>query len=92
MHTPRTAACLQDGWLDTGDNGYFDEQGYLHFFDRTKDIIKRSGENIAASEVERVLNEHPDVLESAVDSGMGSPSGTVTFGMRGQAAPVARRS
>ena len=61
-----TAACLQDGWLDTGDNGYFDEQGYLYFFDRTKDIIKRSGENIAASEVERVLNEHPEVVESAV--------------------------
>jgi len=61
-----TAACMQDGWLDTGDNGYFDEQGYLYFFDRTKDIIKRAGENIAASEVERVLNEHPGILESAV--------------------------
>ncbi len=61
-----TAMVLRDGWLDTGDNGCFDEDGYLHFFDRSKDIIKRAGENIAASEVERVLNEHPAVAESAV--------------------------
>ncbi|WP_221794134.1 class I adenylate-forming enzyme family protein [Aquisediminimonas sediminicola] len=61
-----TAEALRDGWLDTGDNGCFDADGYLHFLDRTKDIIKRAGENIAASEVERVLNEHPMVAESAV--------------------------
>ena len=61
-----TAACMINGWFDTGDNGYFDRDGYLHFFDRSKDVIKRAGENIAASEVERVLNEHPAVAESAV--------------------------
>lgn len=61
-----TAKALKDGWLDTGDNGYFDADGFLHFFDRGKDIIKRAGENIAASEVERALNEHPAVMESAV--------------------------
>ena len=61
-----TAACMRDGWFLTGDNGRFDEDGYLHFFDRSKDVIKRAGENIAASEVERVLNDHPAVLESAV--------------------------
>jgi crotonobetaine/carnitine-CoA ligase len=61
-----TAACLRDGWLDTGDNGSMDEDGYLHFFDRSKDVIKRAGENIAATEVERVLDEHPKILESAV--------------------------
>ena len=59
-------ACMQDGWLVTGDNGWFDEDGYLHFLDRSKDVIKRAGENIAAGEVERVLAEHPAVAECAV--------------------------
>jgi crotonobetaine/carnitine-CoA ligase len=61
-----TNACFRDGWFFTGDNGSFDEDGYLHFLDRSKDVIKRAGENIAAGEVERVLNEHPAVAESAV--------------------------
>jgi carnitine-CoA ligase len=61
-----TAACLVDGWFDTGDNGSIDEDGYFYFFDRSKDVIKRAGENVAATEVERVLNEHPKILESAV--------------------------
>ena len=61
-----TDACMRDGWLDTGDNGSVDCDGYFHFFDRSKDVIKRAGENIAASEVERVLNEHPKIFESAV--------------------------
>jgi crotonobetaine/carnitine-CoA ligase len=61
-----TEACMIDGWLDTGDNGFIDEDGYFHFFDRSKDVIKRAGENIAATEVERVLNEHPKIAEAAV--------------------------
>lgn len=61
-----TRAAMQDGWLITGDNGWFDEDGYLHFLDRSKDIIKRAGENIAAGEVERVLSDHPAVAECAV--------------------------
>lgn len=61
-----TQACMRDGWFFTGDNGWFDEDGYLYFVDRSKDVIKRAGENIAAGEVERVLNEHPSVAESAV--------------------------
>ena len=63
-----TDACMRDGWFDTGDNGSIDSDGYIHFFDRSKDVIKRAGENIAATEVERVLNEHPKILESAVIS------------------------
>lgn len=59
-------ACMRDGWFDTGDNGALDSDGYLHFFDRNKDVIKRAGENVAASEVERVLNAHPLIAESAV--------------------------
>jgi carnitine-CoA ligase len=60
-----TKACMRDGWFFTGDNGKIDEDGYFHFFDRSKDVIKRAGENIAATEVERVLNDHPGILESA---------------------------
>ncbi len=61
-----TDAALRDGWLHTGDLGYLDEDGFLHFVDRKKDMIKRSGENIASAEVERVLNSHPLIAESAV--------------------------
>lgn len=61
-----TAAALRDGWLHTGDTVRADEDGYLYFVDRRKDLIKRAGENIASTDVERVLGEHPAVFESAV--------------------------
>lgn len=61
-----TADALRNGWLYTGDNGYFDKYGYLYFFDRSKDVIKVAGENVSASEVERILLTHPDVAEAAV--------------------------
>ena len=61
-----TAAALRDGWLYTGDLGTVDEDGFLYFMDRKKDMIKRGDENISAEEVERVLNAHPEVAESAV--------------------------
>lgn len=61
-----TAETVRDGWLYTGDNVRVDADGYLTFVDRGKDMIKRAGENVASSEVERVLNEHPAVFESAV--------------------------
>jgi crotonobetaine/carnitine-CoA ligase len=61
-----TAQALRGGWLHTGDLGYRDADGYLHFVDRLKDMIKPSGENVAAGEVERVLLQHPEVEECAV--------------------------
>ena len=61
-----TAAAFDADWLRTGDLGRVDEDGYLYFVDRAKDIIKRSGENVSASEVERVLSEFPGVAEAAV--------------------------
>jgi crotonobetaine/carnitine-CoA ligase len=60
-----TAAAMRDGWLRTGDNVQVDPGGYVRFLDRAKDMIKRAGENIAATEVEAVVNSHPSVFESA---------------------------
>jgi len=61
-----TARALREGWLYTGDLGYLDEDGFLYFVDRVKDMVRRGDENIASEEVERVLNSHPQVAESAV--------------------------
>jgi acyl-CoA synthetase (AMP-forming)/AMP-acid ligase II len=61
-----TAAAFAGGWFHTGDIGARDEDGYLFIVDRLKDMILSGGENIAGSEVERVLYEHPAVLEVAV--------------------------
>ncbi|HEY0398708.1 MAG TPA: AMP-binding protein, partial [Acidimicrobiia bacterium] len=65
---PTGAAPAANGseWLRTGDRGRLDEDGYLYFVDRAKDVIKRSGENVSASEVERVLSEFPGLAEVAV--------------------------
>ncbi len=61
-----TAAAFAGGWFHTGDIGGRDEDGYLYIVDRLKDMIVSGGENIASSEVERVLYEHEAVLEAAV--------------------------
>lgn len=61
-----TADTLRNGWLYTGDNAILDIDGYYHFVDRKKDMIKRSGENISAGEVENVVQQHPAVFECAV--------------------------
>jgi fatty-acyl-CoA synthase len=61
-----TAAAFAGGWFHTGDLGVRDEDGYLFIVDRLKDMIVSGGENIAGSEVERVLYEHEAVLEAAV--------------------------
>jgi acyl-coenzyme A synthetase/AMP-(fatty) acid ligase len=60
-----TAAIYRNGWVHTGDVGYLDSEGYLFFVGRTKDIIRRSGENIAAVEVENAVMEHPKITEAA---------------------------
>jgi len=61
-----TATAFAGGWFHTGDIGVRDEDGYLFIVDRLKDMIVSGGENIAGSEVERVLYEHESVLEAAV--------------------------
>jgi acyl-CoA synthetase (AMP-forming)/AMP-acid ligase II len=65
------ALFLPGGWLRTGDAGQLDADGYVTIADRIKDIIISGGENIIPGEVERVLAEHPGVLEAAV---VGVPS------------------
>ena len=55
-----------DGWFRTGDIGVMDEEGFLYLTDRLKDMIISGGENIASSEVERVLYEMPEISEAAV--------------------------
>lgn len=57
---------LDDGWLNTGDIGYVDGDGYLWITGRAKDLIKRSGHGIDPSEVEEVLARHPAVTMAAV--------------------------
>jgi acyl-CoA synthetase (AMP-forming)/AMP-acid ligase II len=55
-----------DGWLRTGDAGYFDEDGYLYIHDRVKDMIISGGENVYPAEVENALYSHPKVADVAV--------------------------
>ncbi len=61
-----TAEAWQNGWFHTGDVVQEDALGYLHFIDRKKNVIRRSGENISAVEVETVLRRHPAVKDVAV--------------------------
>ena len=55
-----------EGWIHSGDLGRLDAEGYLYVTGRSKDVIIRGGENLAASVVEDRLNEHPTVAEAAV--------------------------
>lgn len=61
-----TGRTLVDGWVRSGDLGTLDAEGRLHFEGRIKNVIKRSGENISAEEVEGAFLDLPDVLECAV--------------------------
>jgi fatty-acyl-CoA synthase len=61
-----TNKAFAGGWFHTGDIGVKDDDGYLYIVDRLKDMIVSGGENIASSEVERVLYEHGSVVEAAV--------------------------
>src|SRR4051794_8536729 len=62
----RTAAAFSGDWFRTGDIGHLDAEGFLYLTDRKNDMIISGGENIASSEVERVIYELPAVREVAV--------------------------
>lgn len=61
----KTAEAWDEGWFHTGDRGYQDENGYFYFLDRIKDCIRRRGENISSFEIEKVVNSHSGILDSA---------------------------
>ena len=59
-----TAAAFAGDWFKTGDQGFFDGEGYLYLSGRTREMINRGGENIAPREVDEALLEHPAVAEA----------------------------
>jgi len=61
----KTLEAFRNLWFHTGDLARKDEDGYFYFVDRKKDALRRRGENISSFEVERAINTHPKVLESA---------------------------
>lgn len=61
----KTLEAFRNLWFHSGDLGRKDEDGYFYFVDRKKDALRRRGENISSFEVERAINSHPKVLESA---------------------------
>jgi acyl-CoA synthetase (AMP-forming)/AMP-acid ligase II len=62
-----TAECLdRDGWYQTGDVGYVDPEGYFFIVDRTKELIKYKGMQVAPAELEALLVTHPAILDAAV--------------------------
>jgi carnitine-CoA ligase len=82
-----TEEAMRGGWFHTGDRGSRDADGYFAFIDRLKDSIRRRGENISSYEVERVVNSHPGVAESAaygVPSDLGEDEVMVTVIPRGE--------
>ena len=81
-----TAAALRNGFFRTGDLGRVGDDGRVRLNGRSKDVIVRGGNNVAAREVERVLESHPDVVETAV---VGVPD--ADLGEQVAAAVVVRR-
>jgi crotonobetaine/carnitine-CoA ligase len=61
-----TKRVLKEGWCYSGDLGYIDEKGLVHFEDRLKDSVRVGGENIPSAEVESIIRKHPKINEVAV--------------------------
>ncbi len=63
-----TATAFRNGWFRTGDLGYLDQDGFVFIVGRSKEVIKRGGQQVAPAEVEDALLCHPDVLDAVVFS------------------------
>jgi acyl-CoA synthetase (AMP-forming)/AMP-acid ligase II len=74
-----------NGWLHTGDVGYFDGDGYLTLVDRIKDLIMRGGENAYPKEIESAIYTNPEVSEAAV---VGDPTPCTASAVVGRPNPV----
>ncbi len=78
-----TAETIKDGWLHTGDLGYFDDEEFLYIVDRKKEMVLRGGENVFCSEVEGVLYKHSAVAECVVfavpDERLGETVGAAVY-------------
>ena len=72
-----TAEAFADGWYRTGDVGWLEPEGWVHLTDRSKEMIKVSGFQVAPAEVEAVLYRHPAVLDCAVFGVADARSGEV---------------
>jgi acyl-CoA synthetase (AMP-forming)/AMP-acid ligase II len=79
---------FSDGWFNTGDIGYIDNEGFVFLSDRAKDLIIRAGENIYPAEIEAVFYHHPAVQEAAVfavpDDKLGEEAGACVVVKKGQ--------
>lgn len=62
----KTAQTQRNGWHHTGDLGRMDEEGFLYFVDRLKDMIKTGGENVASADVEIALFRHPKISDVSI--------------------------
>jgi len=62
-HDEANAKAFHDGWFRTGDQGRFDDDGYLYIAGRLKEIVNRGGEKVSPREVDEALLEHPDVAQ-----------------------------
>jgi fatty-acyl-CoA synthase len=89
-----TSQAFAGGWFHTGDVGVADEDGYLYIVDRLKDVIISGGENVASSEVERVIYDYPGVHECAVVARQDARWGEVpvAFVVMAEASPATEAS
>jgi long-chain acyl-CoA synthetase len=74
-----TEKSIKNGWLYTGDIGLLDEEGYLHFLGRRKEMLKMRGMSVFPSEIETLLGRHPAVAGSAVIGKSDPEKGEVPF-------------
>ncbi|PKU69277.1 4-coumarate--CoA ligase-like 6 [Dendrobium catenatum] len=67
----------RNGWLKTGDIGYFDHDGYLFIVDRLKDVIKYKGFQVAPADLEAVLTSNTEIIDAAVTSDLDEEAGEI---------------